>query len=140
MYGYGTVEYHLGRAGSARATYTSASSQAACHRASNARRSISFGVETPFLAARGLLVGAPVPVRGFAARRGDGERCRFAGLFLRRVGFDARRRDGRLARRVRAGDFLRATSAHRRRSRKAFAVYDPRFARVFGRKTTPSIW
>src|SRR2546428_13099632 len=39
MYGYGTVVYHFGRVGSARAMYTPAFSQAACHFGSNRRKS-----------------------------------------------------------------------------------------------------
>src|SRR5256885_9340273 len=51
--------------------------QAACHRASHARRSISFGLKERLVDARRHL-GAPARTRGIDARRGDGARRRLA--------------------------------------------------------------
>src|SRR5436853_5117764 len=130
MYGYGTVENHFGREGSARATYTSAFSQAACHRAWMLRRSTF--VLDGFRADRGL--------REWAERRGperDGPRPERilggAGFALRvlRAGdfprFGAGR--GRDAR-PREVVFLRATPGHRRRLRKAFSFDSPVLAAI----------
>src|SRR2546425_5208966 len=111
MYGYGTVEYHFGRAASARATYTCSRSHADCHLASIRRRSTD-----------------PPRPRSFAAVRGRA--C--AGAFLRRVG-DRRafgpgrerlpllgRRAWGLFRRAPGRRAFLATRAHRSDSRKAF--------------------
>src|SRR5439155_24434722 len=60
MYGYGTVEYHFGRPGSARATYTRSRSHADCHFASICRRSPGFATPRAFVVA-----GASVCARAF---------------------------------------------------------------------------
>src|SRR5438552_13627485 len=117
MYGYGTVVYHFGRAGSARAMYTPAFSQAACHFGSNRRKSngsvgrAGSAVRRAGDPRRGRgLADLTVFRRGRGFDRGGDERFRFAAARgARAVGFRPRReRD------------VFATRADRSVSRKAF--------------------
>src|SRR5207247_248199 len=122
MYGYGTVVYHFGRAGSGWASYTRAFAQAACHVASIRRKSRGGGgadrrrdgPEAPRARVRARVFFWP-------GRRGAGPRRRAAA----RWGRDRPEpeRDWPFVAAARAPprrDFLRATVADRTLSRKAF--------------------
>src|SRR5712691_2352067 len=120
MYGYGTVVYHFGRVGSARATYTPAFSQAACHFGSNRRKS-----------------NGSVGRAGFETRRARGPRRgrALAGLtgFRRRRGFE---RGGDRPFRVAAARGARPDGFRPRRERDVFAT---RADRSVSRKAFPGV-
>src|SRR2546425_1383364 len=83
MYGYGTVEYHFGRPGSARATYTCSRSHADCHFASICHRSPGFATPRTFVGARAsacarAFFGRMGARRGFGLARGRGRTLRLA--------------------------------------------------------------
>src|SRR2546429_7983414 len=83
MYGYGTVEYHFGRPGSARATYTCSRSHADCHFASICRRSPGFATPRAFVGARAsacarAFFGRMGARRGLGLARGRGRTLRLA--------------------------------------------------------------
>src|SRR3989442_7348095 len=83
MYGYGTVEYHFGRAASTRATYTCSRSHADCHLASICRRSTDSMWPRGFAALRGRLCACTFlrrvsDRRAFGLGRGRGRPPRLA--------------------------------------------------------------
>src|SRR5947199_10697174 len=85
MYGYGTVEYHFGRPGSARATYTCSRSHADCHFASICHRSPGFATPRTVVGARAsacarACFGRIGARRGFGLARGRGRRVRRVAL------------------------------------------------------------